>query len=186
MQGSKRCSVLWNSPSNLSAWRASTKSFATENFSVKDERFGKILMPLSTCCDFAPGTGNAYENREKDSICLWKQDKESDTTATVRNRKSLCYRKLRPKSVMSTYICVESDSCQVRNAVFHYNLMLKDRKNWGEIQWGEFFWYHGNSISAIIGQWSEKSFHSLSFPILKDFTVHFFVYMQSLKYLRSG
>ena len=57
-------------------------------------------MPVSACCNFTPGMGKVNENREKDSICLWKQDKGSDTTATVRNRKSLCCCKLRSRNVI--------------------------------------------------------------------------------------
>ena len=69
-------------------------------------------MLISACCNFISGIGKVNENREKDGICLWKQDKGSDTTATVRNRKSLCCRKLRLKNVMSTEIRMVSDFCQ--------------------------------------------------------------------------
>lgn len=107
----QKMSCALKQSSNLSARNVSAKSFATGNFSVKDKHFGKILMLLSTFCNY--GNGNVSENREKDSICLWKQDKGSAITATVRNRKSLCCRKLRSKNVMSTEILMVSDSCQV-------------------------------------------------------------------------
>ena len=58
------------------------------------------------------GMGKVNENREKDGVCLWKQDKGSDTIAAVRNRKSLCCRKLRSRNVILTEVWVVSDSCQ--------------------------------------------------------------------------
>lgn len=81
-------------PLNLCAWNASAKFFC------KDEHSGKILVPISTFCNFIMGMGEVNENREKDGVCLWKQDKGSDTTAAVRNHKSLCCCKLRSRNVI--------------------------------------------------------------------------------------
>lgn len=83
----------------------------------KDEHFGENLMLVSTSHNFTMGTGKVNESREKDSVCLWKQDKGSDTTAAVQGHKSLWCRELRSKNVMSTEIRVVS----------HYNLMAKVR-----------------------------------------------------------
>ena len=72
-------------------------------------------MEKSSCCYRRSAImvmGKVNENREKDRVYLWKQDKGSDTTATVRNRKSLYCHKLRLKNVMSTEIRMVSDSCQ--------------------------------------------------------------------------